>query len=240
MDIVHEQSPELFPEENHFTTASAFDNFDWENSVWLGESFLSADCLIFSESSRASQHSGTSTPNISTSDNSQETAYVPSRDGVYQRAINASTADWSSSSYSISAQSLISANKDSQQYPIFPVYPEDSVLQRKTEDHLSMHYLDEVFHVQYPFYNLPEKQSRGWLFSTLRRTKPLYHGILALSQRHLQSTREFPLLSTLSQNFDYYDIALREMEVVQGECSSVGEVVAITCILQILFHKVRA
>ncbi|KAF4627072.1 hypothetical protein G7Y89_g11081 [Cudoniella acicularis] len=50
---------------------------------------------------------------------------------------------------------------------------------------LLMHFLDNVFPLQYPMYkpNLREG-GRGWLLSLLLRTKPLYHAALALSVYH--------------------------------------------------------
>ncbi|KAL4965936.1 transcription factor domain-containing protein [Aspergillus stella-maris] len=50
---------------------------------------------------------------------------------------------------------------------------------------LLMHFLDEVFPLQYPVYK-PDTMmgGRGWLLYLLLRTKPLYHAVLALSSYH--------------------------------------------------------
>jgi hypothetical protein len=50
---------------------------------------------------------------------------------------------------------------------------------------LLMHFLDEVFPLQYPMYR-PHifEGGRGWLLGLLLRTKPLYHASLALSSYH--------------------------------------------------------
>lgn len=60
-----------------------------------------------------------------------------------------------------------------------------------SEDHetnLMMHYLDQVFYIQFRFYS-PSVSSggRGWLLSLLLQTKPLYHAALSLSAFHQQS-----------------------------------------------------
>lgn len=64
----------------------------------------------------------------------------------------------------------------------------ESVISEDPEDPLIMHYLDEVFYVQYPFYHACERQNRGWLFSILKRSPSAYHTSLALSEHHLLST----------------------------------------------------
>jgi C6 transcription factor Pro1 len=52
---------------------------------------------------------------------------------------------------------------------------------------LLMHYLDVVFQLQNPHYRAHTAQGRGWLFSLLVQTRPLYHGALALSAYHLRT-----------------------------------------------------
>ncbi|KAJ8066603.1 hypothetical protein OCU04_005650 [Sclerotinia nivalis] len=50
---------------------------------------------------------------------------------------------------------------------------------------LLMHFLDNVFPLQYPMYK-PEvaEGGRGWLLSLLLKTKPLYHASIGLSAYH--------------------------------------------------------
>ena len=50
---------------------------------------------------------------------------------------------------------------------------------------LVMHFLDNVFPLQYPMYK-PRiiEGGRGWLLAVLLRTKPLYHAAMALSAYH--------------------------------------------------------
>ncbi|KAJ0421547.1 fungal-specific transcription factor domain-containing protein [Aspergillus carlsbadensis] len=52
-----------------------------------------------------------------------------------------------------------------------------------------MHFLDEIFPLQYPVYK-PDllEGGRGWLLHLLLRTKPLYHAALALSSYHMMIT----------------------------------------------------
>ena len=50
---------------------------------------------------------------------------------------------------------------------------------------LLMHFLDNVFPIQYPMYKPTVVEGgRGWFLSLLLRTKPLYHAALALSSFH--------------------------------------------------------
>lgn len=53
------------------------------------------------------------------------------------------------------------------------------------ESVLLMHFLDNVFCLQYPLYRPSIVDGgRGWLLSLLLKTKPLYHASLALSAYH--------------------------------------------------------
>jgi hypothetical protein len=113
-------------------------------------------------------------------------------------------------------------------------------------DKLFIHYLDEVFFIQFPFFNTPKKQCRGWLFSTLRRVKSSYYASLALSECHLRS-EEQQSLPILSHGNHYHEIALREMKLQIGEVgssntltSSTEIVDAIACLVQILFYEVSS
>ncbi|KAL4950358.1 fungal-specific transcription factor domain-containing protein [Aspergillus filifer] len=75
------------------------------------------------------------------------------------------------------------ANKESSQSPS---EASDSADILSTEEAtLLMHFLDEVFPLQYPAYK-PDTMmgGRGWLLHLLLRTKPLYHAVLALSSYH--------------------------------------------------------
>jgi C6 transcription factor Pro1 len=48
-----------------------------------------------------------------------------------------------------------------------------------------MHYLDNVFPLQYPMYKANVLHGgRGWLLSPMFRIKPLYHATLAISSYH--------------------------------------------------------
>ncbi|KAG9234028.1 fungal-specific transcription factor domain-containing protein [Amylocarpus encephaloides] len=50
---------------------------------------------------------------------------------------------------------------------------------------LLMHFLDVVFYLQFPMYQPTIAEGgRGWLLQLLLRTKPLYHGALALASYH--------------------------------------------------------
>jgi hypothetical protein len=70
----------------------------------------------------------------------------------------------------------------------WPTGSTNSVTCELMEDGLLMHYLDHVFHLQYPFYDSSDPKGRGWLFSILRRAKSAYHAVLALSEYHYYDT----------------------------------------------------
>jgi hypothetical protein len=119
-----------------------------------------------------------------------------------------------------------------------------------TEDVLFMHYLDQVFHVQYPFYLSQSGQGRGWLFSILKRVKSAYHATLAMSERHLHATsaQSSDMTSRIVQlrtHNSNYDIAIQELEIMIKDISRsnrLGHLVpsleVLMSLLQIFFFEV--
>ena len=126
-----------------------------------------------------------------------------------------------------------------------------SILCADAGDILFMHYLDQVFHIQYPFYQSPIRQERGWLFSILMRVKSAYHAALALSEHHRhsilpQNSGFANSPSSLRAKGGHYDLALREIQLFIGQSHMwtgttglVRSIEALTCILQLLFWEVR-
>ncbi|KAK9326943.1 hypothetical protein V1520DRAFT_376242 [Lipomyces starkeyi] len=104
--------------------------------------------------------------------------------------------------------------------PYFPPWPTalgDSILNGGAADALLMHYLDEAFYIQYPFYHSNGRQGRGWLFSILRRDKSAYYAAVALSECHILST--VPPNTDITTNLaqmrakdGYYDLAFQGLE----------------------------
>jgi hypothetical protein len=236
-------------EENLFITESFSNNREWESNICFDNSQCVGNEALPSrvpKGSWVSEVKSIPTPSTSTVERgSGEWTYGMSREGMHPSANNASGAGWSWSGNLTPAQSL-STNKVVKEYSISAEYPTESVLYKEMEDKLLMHYLDEVFYIQYPFYNSLYKRSRGWLFSTIRRVRSVYYATLALSQQHIQSTEESFLLPTLSRKINYRDVAVREMELSLGEPSSWSgtpsldrSVQCTTCILQNLFCEVR-
>ncbi|EPE27447.1 Zn2/Cys6 DNA-binding protein [Glarea lozoyensis ATCC 20868] len=129
--------------------------------------------------------------------------------------------------------------------PFFVVSGDESVL--------LMHYLDIVFYLQYPMYKSSvEDGGRGWVLSSLLRTKPLYHAALALSAYH----RGALLLATqqgvhhdpenyaeqekhLAKFFEEFQRAInrvsRFVEREPGDCMAI-----ISCIVQLVFFELFA
>ena len=120
-----------------------------------------------------------------------------------------------------------------------------------TEDALFMYYLDEVFYIQHPFFHCQKKQSRGWLFTILRRVKSAYHAALALSERQLlssSSSRNSEIGSSLMQlrtQNSHYDIAIQEMQLMINDSNAskghdllLNSIEILMSILQLLFFEV--
>lgn len=123
-------------------------------------------------------------------------------------------------------------------------------LRGHTEDALLMHFLDQVFYVQYPFYQSRTAEGRGWLFSILRKVKAVYHGALALSERHLLETyprtNEFATsLAQLRAPNSHHDIALRGLQVLVSESAAttgfenfISSLDVLVSLLQLMFFEV--
>ncbi|KAH8812836.1 fungal-specific transcription factor domain-containing protein, partial [Xylogone sp. PMI_703] len=116
------------------------------------------------------------------------------------------------------------------------------------EDVLFMHYLDEVFFIQYPYYHAFNNQGRGWLYSLLRCVKSAYYATLALSEHHryltLQSNNRAVTTPHPRDNAIYYNLALQAMQLSIGEShnwsgatSLTQSIEALSCILQLLFRE---
>ena len=113
-----------------------------------------------------------------------------------------------------------------------------------------MHYLDEVFHIQYPFYHC-SSEGRGWLFTVLRRDRSAYYATLALSGYHrhfdLSNDNNYTATSVPIQTANTcYGLALHGMRLRLEQSSTWSGKTALDCsvetlvlILQLLYWEVR-
>jgi hypothetical protein len=235
-------------QDNLCTSKSFSNNRHWENDIFVNNHLSSRHDSMPSSVPGGSQDleaTSNRTQNMSTvQKDGEQSACGISQNEMHLQAIGVSAADLLGSDPPTHVQGL-SANEVVKEYPMFPTYPGQSVLGEEIDDDLFMYYLDEVFYDQYPFYNSHCKQSRGWLYSVLKRARSVYYATLALSERHIQSTVESAVLPTLSKKSNYHALACREMELSTREASWSGtacqdrSVEGITCILQLLFFEVR-
>ncbi|KAM0666268.1 hypothetical protein ACQRIU_004123 [Beauveria bassiana] len=121
---------------------------------------------------------------------------------------------------------------------------EEEVPEEEAEDVIFMHFLDQVFYLQYPYYLSRDGRERGWLFSILRRVKPAYYATLAQSERHFLAT--VPHINGIANSLarrragtTYYELAIHGMRYimagVNGRTSLVQSIEALTSLLQLLF-----
>jgi hypothetical protein len=132
----------------------------------------------------------------------------------------------------------------------WPTGSTNSVTCELMEDWLLMHYLDHVFHLQYPFYDSSDLKGRGWLYSILRRAKSAYHAVLALSEYHYYMTH--PRHKNMARGFihlaakdGHYNLALRETHLSLAQYHMWSEatrlsrsIEALTSILHLIFWEV--
>ncbi|PQE17551.1 C6 transcription factor protein [Rutstroemia sp. NJR-2017a BBW] len=121
-----------------------------------------------------------------------------------------------------------------------------SIFCHDMEDQLFMNYLDEVFYIQYPFYD-PSNGGRGWLFSILRRTKAAYYAALALSDYHSRLPHYPDILNPRTSpraKSRYYYRAIQEMQLSLAQASMwsgqtiiLRSIESLTSVLQILYWE---
>ncbi len=239
LDIMNEGILGEPSKENLLTTELFFNNCDRANDICIDN--ISSGGHGPSQPGGCRDSEALPTPPPS---RSGQLAYGIFQEETHLEAISASSAEWQWSSHWKPAK-LHSAKNAVKESPILPAYPIESVDCGDREDELFIYYLDVVFYVQYPFFDSSHKQSRTWLFSILKRARSAYHAMLAVSERHKQSTTESSLHWLISNQPNYYDIAVREMELIMGDYSSMSGTAgltccteALTCILQLLFCEV--
>jgi hypothetical protein len=107
-----------------------------------------------------------------------------------------------------------------------------------------MHFLDNVFPLQYPMYK-PEilEGGRGWLLALLIRTEPLYHAALALSAYYRGTTTPAVIsqscrLDSLVQQEKHLEICIRLVnEFAQNSCPYITLGV-VASVVQLIFFEV--
>jgi C6 transcription factor Pro1 len=112
------------------------------------------------------------------------------------------------------------------------------------ESVLLMHFLDNVFPLQYPMYKpgIPEG-GRGWLLALLIRTKPLYHVALALSAYHRRTITPLRIsqscrVDSLVQQEKHLEICIKIVnEFAQNSCPYITLGV-IASVVQLAFFEV--
>ncbi|KAK0106668.1 hypothetical protein ONS96_004288 [Cadophora gregata f. sp. sojae] len=115
--------------------------------------------------------------------------------------------------------------------------------EEEIEDILTINYLDEVFFMQYPFYNTPRKQTRGWLFSAMTRVESIRFATLALSEYTIQS-KTTSRTSTQPKTPPYYDLAIKATQLDTKTCDDTGvscltlKLERMFCGLQMLFYQI--
>lgn len=118
------------------------------------------------------------------------------------------------------------------------------VTSEEAKNVLFMHYLDQVFYMQFPFYH---NQCRGWLYSILRRSKSAYYASLALSEQHLASkTGKAKSPVEQKDKNGYHALAVEKMKLSLSEShlwsgteGLTKSIETLTCILQLIFWEVR-
>jgi C6 transcription factor Pro1 len=113
------------------------------------------------------------------------------------------------------------------------------------ESVLLMHFLDNVFPLQYPMYKPEiERAGRGWLLALLLRTKHLYHVAQAFSTYHLRTSNlvgmdESSRIQALVRQEKHLEICLQQAShLAQTTSLKVGQGFLIT-VTQLLFFEVR-
>lgn len=117
-----------------------------------------------------------------------------------------------------------------------------------------MHFLDNVFPLQYPVYKPSVAEGgRGWIISLLLRTKPLYHASLALATYHrgatvLESYRGPCGAAVVVEKEKHLAICLKEFrdtiesvsQIVGGFNCPHNSLGLMACIVQLIYFEVSS
>lgn len=124
---------------------------------------------------------------------------------------------------------------------------------QERETSLLMHYLDNVFSRQFPFYYNHAVGKREWLLTLLTSTKSVYFATLSLSLLQITSTTS-PLGSNEVEQYTnwheekicYYVLALQESQKLVQELNPVdglekikGSIHAIAATIQLMSYEVN-
>lgn len=106
-----------------------------------------------------------------------------------------------------------------------------------------MHFLDNVFTLQYPMYKPGILEGgRGWLLSVLLRMKPFYHAALATSMHHRRTLLSESLTpssraTALVKQEKYLEASIKSVtERAQNSCPAVTLDIMITVMQLALFE----
>lgn len=108
-----------------------------------------------------------------------------------------------------------------------------------------MHFLDNVFPLQYPMYRPKVLEGgRGWLLTLLLKTKPLYHAALALSAYHRRTIQVAKFgspscrVAAVLQQEKHLEICIKSVhQFVLNTCRNNGLGV-MTSVVQLVFFEV--
>jgi hypothetical protein len=110
------------------------------------------------------------------------------------------------------------------------------IIMSPDESVLLMHFMDVVFHLQYPVYK-PKLQygGRGWFLPLVLQNKPLFYAVLALSAYHRRMTLYPDRLEPLIQQEKHLEIAIKSIyQATNNSCPRNGLAV-MTTIIQLLY-----
>jgi hypothetical protein len=115
----------------------------------------------------------------------------------------------------------------------------DRLTEIADDSDLLMHFLDNVFPVQYPMYK--PKEGRGWLLTFLLKAKPFYHASLALSASHQRTV--LPPGSSQSaillQEQQHLEACLKMIRLgAEHQCAN-GGTAMLAAVIQVMFLDVR-
>lgn len=99
---------------------------------------------------------------------------------------------------------------------------------QEREISLLMHYLDDVFPLQFPFYHTYTRGKREWLLAVLTSTRAVYYSTLGLSLLHKEqssgSVQPGLVATWQEERARYYILALKEARHPLRELSPVSNV----------------
>jgi hypothetical protein len=111
------------------------------------------------------------------------------------------------------------------------------------ETTLLMHFLDDVFHLQYPLYKPSALEGgRGWLLPLILQTRSLYHVALTFGACYrtiaLPSASQSSRVAAKFEQGKHFEICIKSLNMFAKNACPFKKLGIVTTVVQLIFYEV--